>query len=235
MVQLEVAHPSVGAGCPAVDEASDHPSLQDEIRRTQATSLRQQLAKQRARHGVRRVRDHSELSLGQVQSCGVGGHDSHGLVGEALAQDLPSAGVQLDSDHLRARGHQMVGKGAVSGTDVEDQLAGLDGGGLDDPCRPVVREPVPSPELLLRRSSLPVLARGPSLAAGHGGPSPCSKTCAQPYERCRSRRNRVCTRLAGWPPAICGGSRHLVPETLHKLPALWRLGWWWLCWSGRSA
>jgi hypothetical protein len=136
------------------------------------TASRQQLTKQRARYGVRGVCDHSERSSRQVQPGGVGGHYRHGLVGESLSQDLPSAGVQLDSDHLCARGHQMGGEGAVSGTDVEHQLTRLDGGRVDDPCRPAVREPVPSPELLWGMTRLLGTGRWPSNPAGHGGPSP---------------------------------------------------------------
>jgi hypothetical protein len=49
------------------------------------------------------------------------------------------------ADHPGARQHQVMRQGAVAGADVEDELAGTDPRGLDDPRGPVVTEPVPAP------------------------------------------------------------------------------------------
>jgi hypothetical protein len=53
--------------------------------------------------------------------------------------------MQLDGYDLRAAGQQMRGDRAGSGADVEDKVARLDARRCDQPGRPLVSEPMPSP------------------------------------------------------------------------------------------
>jgi len=76
---------------------------------------------------------------------GVGADDGHLSVGEPAPEDVDPPLVEFDGDDPGTGFDQRCGQGAGAGSDVEDEVAGFDGGHGDDVASPAVVKRIPSP------------------------------------------------------------------------------------------
>lgn len=89
----------------------------------------------RAGGGERRVGDDVERPAGQAEIAGVGTHERDApaeLGGEAVG----TPAMTFDGDHGRAGVEEWSGDRAVSGADVDDEVAAADPGGRDEAFSP---------------------------------------------------------------------------------------------------
>jgi hypothetical protein len=108
-----------------------------------ATGLQQAL-ENHGGEGEGRVRDDAVRPRGQPQVRRIGLYDDDGAP-EERPQVGGSAGVHLDGDDTGTCLEQSRREGTAAGPDVEDQVAGPDGGVSDEASRPPCVELVPSP------------------------------------------------------------------------------------------
>ena len=134
-----------------------HGALQHQVGGDQPGARRAQQAEQAGRDPVRRAGHDPERPTGQPQAGGVRVHD--GDLGQLMTEPFSARRVQLDRDDPGTRPNQGCGERALARPDVKNELAGADPGLRDDPRRPLMIEPVPSPGP----------ARRPG-GGGHGGP-----------------------------------------------------------------
>ena len=121
---------------------------------------------------VRRARDHPERPAGKPQVAQVGGNHGEIAIGEPVPEELQPPRVQLDRDHPAPGVEQRRGQRTLARPDVEDQIAGTDAAGRDDPLCPIRSEGMPTP----------YAARPPRLR-GHDAPSRSSNPCRQRRSR----------------------------------------------------
>jgi hypothetical protein len=105
----------------------------------------EETAQQGGGDGERRVGHHVERALWQPQLGRVALDHLHLPVGEASAEVIGPARVELHGEHARTSLHEVTGDRAGAGADVEDEVAGLDVRTRDETSRPVVSEAVPTP------------------------------------------------------------------------------------------
>jgi hypothetical protein len=120
-------------------------SRHDDVGRHQARAGSDQSADERHRRPKRWIGDDAERAAGQAKVRHVGHHDAHITAGEAAAEHPRPLGVQLERDHTDADAHERIAEHAVTGADVEHEVARGDGGLGDDARGPTSIEPVPPP------------------------------------------------------------------------------------------
>jgi hypothetical protein len=135
----------------------------DEVSADQTTTGTDQALDQGRGDPERWVRHHFEWTTRETEISAVDTNDGHAALTEMTPQISGALWMQLNRDNVCVRRDERLGYWSSSRPDVENKITGKYASISNEAARPATIELMPPPPWPANR--------------GHGGPSPCSKTC----------------------------------------------------------